>query len=319
MGGNERREVSLVVQWNWSYGVPRHDLNHLYEKAKREQWNATTDLPWQTEFDPARLAIPEPAHPLHGTPMWDKLAPRQRDALRLEHMGYQVNQMLHGEYLAALAISQLVAALPGLDAKSCASIQGVDEIRHTEVMARYVREKLGVQRGQGPVLSMLLEGILVEPEWDMKLLGLYLLEVLARTVFVMMNQVQTEPLFSAIVDRFMDDEHRHIAFGALALTGAVGEMTEPERRTREQRAFELCLYIRDKMVPTDLYKDLGYDARESLAAANQSPYMQAWRQLVFARLVPALNRVGLLTPWLRERLDAEGILAMAPSLEAAID
>lgn len=314
---NERRDVHLAVQWNWSYDTPRHDMSHLYEKAKREQWNATTDIPWDTQFDPRLLAIPEIAHPLHGTPMWEKLSQRERDALCLEQMSYQVNQMLHGEYLAALAISQLVAALPGLDAKSVASIQGVDEIRHTEVMSRYVREKLGVQRNQGPVLQYLLEGILVEPEWDMKLLGLYMLEVLARTVFAMMRQVQTEPLFSTIIDRFTDDEHRHIAFGALALTGAVGELGSNELRVREERSFELCLYVRDKMVPTDLYKDMGYDARESLAASRESPYMQAWLQMVFQRLVPALNRVGLLTPWVRERLDAEGLLAMAPSLDVA--
>lgn len=316
---SERRDVNLAVQWNWSYDPPRHDLDHLYEKAKREQWNASTDLPWDADFDPTRLAVPEAAHPLNGTPMWEKMSQRQRDDLCLEQMAYQVNQMLHGEYLAALAISQLVSSLPGLDAKACASIQGVDEIRHTEVMARYVRDKLGVQRNQGPVLKYLLEGILVEPEWDTKLLGLYLLEVLARVVFVMMNQVQSEPLFSAIVDKFMDDEHRHIAFGALALSGAMSELTSPELRKREERAFELCLYIRDRMVPTDLYKEMGFDARESLAAAKDSPYMRAWQQMVFARLVPALNRVGLLTPWLRDRLDSQGILAMAPAVAEVSD
>ena len=50
-------EVLHVVKDNadalftWDYSLARPQLRKLYEKAKVGQWNATTDLPWDTEVD----------------------------------------------------------------------------------------------------------------------------------------------------------------------------------------------------------------------------------------------------------------------------
>ena len=37
--------------FTWDYSLARPQLRKLYEKAKTGQWNATTDLPWDTEVD----------------------------------------------------------------------------------------------------------------------------------------------------------------------------------------------------------------------------------------------------------------------------
>ena len=48
-------EVEHVVKNNadtiftWDYSLARPSLRRLYEKAKVGQWNATTDLPWDTD------------------------------------------------------------------------------------------------------------------------------------------------------------------------------------------------------------------------------------------------------------------------------
>ena len=44
------------VLFTWDYERSRPALVQLYEKAKRSQWNATTDLPWDTEVDNDKLA-----------------------------------------------------------------------------------------------------------------------------------------------------------------------------------------------------------------------------------------------------------------------
>ena len=50
-------EVSHAVADNadaiftWDYSLARPALRKLYEKAKTGQWNASTDLPWDTEVD----------------------------------------------------------------------------------------------------------------------------------------------------------------------------------------------------------------------------------------------------------------------------
>src|SRR6188474_3711156 len=37
--------------FTWDYTLARPALRKLYEKAKTGQWNATTDLPWDTDVD----------------------------------------------------------------------------------------------------------------------------------------------------------------------------------------------------------------------------------------------------------------------------
>ena len=37
--------------FTWDYTLARPQLRKLYEKAKVGQWNATTDLPWDTEVE----------------------------------------------------------------------------------------------------------------------------------------------------------------------------------------------------------------------------------------------------------------------------
>ena len=39
------------AMFTWDYSLARPQLRKLYEKAKTGQWNATTDLPWDTEVD----------------------------------------------------------------------------------------------------------------------------------------------------------------------------------------------------------------------------------------------------------------------------
>src|SRR5207244_2026228 len=42
--------------FTWDYERSRQPLSKLYEKAKRSQWNARADLPWDTEVDQELLA-----------------------------------------------------------------------------------------------------------------------------------------------------------------------------------------------------------------------------------------------------------------------
>jgi len=50
-------EIEHIVKDNadaiftWDYSLARPGLRRLYEKAKTGQWNATTDLPWDTDVD----------------------------------------------------------------------------------------------------------------------------------------------------------------------------------------------------------------------------------------------------------------------------
>ena len=44
--------TSFDTSYAWNYGSVKDGLRDLYEKSKREQWNGTTQLAWQTSVDP---------------------------------------------------------------------------------------------------------------------------------------------------------------------------------------------------------------------------------------------------------------------------
>ena len=52
-------DLHTDVLFTWDYARSRTALVKLYEKAKTSQWNATTDLPWETEVDWDKLAAAE--------------------------------------------------------------------------------------------------------------------------------------------------------------------------------------------------------------------------------------------------------------------
>ena len=45
-----RDNADAIFTWDYEKGA-RPGLNKLYEKAKTGQWNASTDLDWDTEID----------------------------------------------------------------------------------------------------------------------------------------------------------------------------------------------------------------------------------------------------------------------------
>ena len=49
-------EANIDAAFTWDYDRSRDSLVRLYEKAKTSQWNVTTDLPWETDVDPEKIA-----------------------------------------------------------------------------------------------------------------------------------------------------------------------------------------------------------------------------------------------------------------------
>jgi hypothetical protein len=50
--------TSFDSNYVWNYGSVKEGLRELYEKAKREQWNSTTQLDWALDVDPESEIIP---------------------------------------------------------------------------------------------------------------------------------------------------------------------------------------------------------------------------------------------------------------------
>ena len=227
--------ASYDINYAWNYGSVKEGLRDLYEKAKRDQWNGSVQLAWDTQVDPEGEIIPQIYNPLDDYAPFQKLDEKRVKEFRHATISLQLSQFMHGEQGALIVASQLTGAVPWMDAKYYAATQTMDEARHVEVFARYLREKLEWEWPINPALRQLLDMIICDSRWDMKYLGMQILvEGLAMAAFSNMYQLAVEPLVRDVVHYVMKDESRHVAFGVISLRGYYTDMDATERKEREE-------------------------------------------------------------------------------------
>ncbi|MEE8558544.1 MAG: hypothetical protein V3T14_11740, partial [Myxococcota bacterium] len=78
--------------YTWNYGSVKAGLHELYEKAKREQWNSTTQLAWDTEVDPESEIIPQVFNPLQDYAPYRKLNDKEQARFRHAQIALQLSQ-----------------------------------------------------------------------------------------------------------------------------------------------------------------------------------------------------------------------------------
>ena len=288
--------TSFDTSYVWNYGSVKDGLRDLYEKAKREQWNGTDQLAWDTQVDPEADIIPPNFNPLQDYGPFKALDERGLKKLRHAQISWQLSQFMHGEQGALIVASQLVGAVPWMDAKYYAATQTMDEARHVEVFSRYLREKLEWEWPINPNLKKLLDVIILDSRWDMKYLGMQILvEGLAMAAFGNLYQLAVEPLVKQLVYYVMKDESRHVAFGVLSLRDYYKEMPANELKDREEFVIEACHLMRDRLVGEEVAEHVGFDPKEVKEIVLASPVMKLFRQALFARVVPNIKRLGLLS------------------------
>ncbi len=310
----EQLDCRLDLTYNWGYEKTRQDLRDLYTKAKRSQWISEDTLPWDTYVDPSRPNYPEELLPIYGSAIWDALSEPEKADLRSELSAWLLSQFLHGEQGALMAATQLVATVPDMDSKYYAATQVVDEARHVEVYDRYLHDKIGFSYPISPHLKKLLDLILTDSRWDMKLLGMQIMvEGLALAAFGMIRQTAEEPLLKRLTHYVMLDEARHVAYGVLSLRDFYDDMKESERREREDFVYESAVLMRDRFLFEQVWEKKGMPVAECMRLALQSDSQKMFRQMLFSKIVPAVKRIGLLSPRQRTRFEELGILQFEES------
>ncbi|HEV2369248.1 MAG TPA: ferritin-like domain-containing protein [Acidimicrobiales bacterium] len=316
-------EVGLnsEVLFTWDYERSRPALVKLYEKAKTSQWNATTDLPWETEVDNEKLANEFGAandrfdvvheHPDSPVKSWGE-AEWQR--FRIEMQTWLLSQFLHGEQGALVCTGLITSTVPWIDAKYYAATQVVDEARHVEVFGRYLEDKMGGSYPISPQLGQLLDEIIRDGRWDITYLGMQIMvEGLALAAFGFMHMLTQEPLLKKLLRYVMSDEARHVAFGVLSLKEFYAGLSAAEVRDRQEFAFQAALALRNRFSAQDVWERLGADPRAVIKFLNEhpDPGEQMFQTMLFSKIVPNCKKLGLLDAgdgWLRQKFTEIGII-----------
>jgi len=313
-------EVQHIVKDNadaiftWDYSLARPQLRKLYEKAKVGQWNASTDLDWDTEIDIEQVVSADQSAAASGLTVnhyagtvVENWGDKEWLAFGIDQRRWTLSQFLHGEQGALLCTAKITETVPWYDAKLYASTQVVDEARHVEVFARYLDEKMGGGFQVNAHLRMLLDDIINDSRWDMTYLGMQVMvEGLALAAFGFMHQMTEEPLLKKLLRYVMSDEARHVAFGVLSLKEVYEGMTDAEMKDRQEFAFEAAIRMRDRFLSQEVWEKHGVNPRDVVPLVIKDPTRDVFQQMLFSKIVPNCKKLGLLDrndKWLRRRFE----------------
>ena len=166
-------------------------LAALYEKAKRDFWNETTDIEWDAPLE---------------------MSKEKREALaRVLSITYW------GERAARTVAAQLVSQVEDEDARQALSAQVIEEAKH---VAAFHRLLLRLDRVYPPSFfaKKLLRDLIETQEPIEKMVGMHLfIENIANHTFHTLSEAVEDKTTKSILDMVARDEAKHVAIGVLYL------------------------------------------------------------------------------------------------------
>jgi len=313
-------KASLEAIYNWNYASEIDQLRTLYANALDRQWNAMRDLDWEAEIDRAAFSrtFSLAGVPIQETGFWQDLGEDMRWEVSRRSAAFMLSNFLHGEQGALMVAAQLVNAVPHMDGKFYAATQTLDEARHVEVFAAYIR-KLDEVYPIAPGLKQLLDNVLQADDWKKKAVGMQVVaEGLALYSFRDMRNQTEEPLLKKLLTYVSRDEARHTGYGIKYLSAIVPTLTDAERAELEDFAFESARLLIDSRSGNSiretvfkLWQSLGIDMAAAFASIlkDRDRIVKGMERTggrlgpVRGFVIPTLNTIGLYSARVRGHFD----------------
>ena len=319
-------ENTCPTQWRFEYESTDPELENLYELAKTNQWNVTTDINWDREIRGDADILAREEDPLGRSKFFQTLSKQTQEEVMANQAAFTLSQFLHGEQGALLCCGELVDNVPDVAGKLYAATQVMDEARHVEVFHKYLK-KLDKSYPITDGLKNVLDAILTAETWQAKCVGMQIMvESLAMGSFKNMLVTANDPLLKDIVVLTARDEARHVSFGIISLQHEIPKLPEEDRAKLEDFALTALNVLLGRTGDARLPgRSIGFeqplidagldpaDVQAALAAeykAGGPPRTEA-QPLIHHFMIPNLERVGLISDRIRPAYEEAGFLSGA--------
>jgi hypothetical protein len=315
----------MNIAWTFDYLMSGDKVEDLYRRAKQQQWDSDEYLPWDTVVDPSKPMINDQTGMYHRMPFFSKLSKSQQETFTAHSTAQLLSQFLHGEQGALMTAACVTHSVPDATAKLYAATQTMDEARHVEVYARYC-DKIAIVYPMSPWLKALIDATLKSDRYEKVMIGMNMIvEGLALGAFNNMYRNTQCELLKKLTFNVMRDESRHVSFGHAYLGPVIAKLPEDEIEDLADFAFQaVSILAHSTRADTNASRAdpgfmqvlensnidavdffAGLDEAESLGIAHDLPpgQIHSMKDL----MMPALARVGLLTPTARKKYDDAGI------------
>ena len=325
MNADDIYKNPMAIAWTFDYLLSGDKVEDLYKRAKQDQWDSDQLLNWDTPVDPSKPMINDRSDIYHRMPFFSKLSKSQQETFTAHSTAQLLSQFLHGEQGALMTAACVTHSVPDSTAKLYAATQTMDEARHVEVYARYC-DKIALVYPMSPWLKALIDATLQSDRYEKVMIGMNMIvEGLALGAFNNMYRTTQCELLKAITFNVMRDESRHVSFGHAFLGPEIAKLPEDEREDLADFAFQAInilaggtqtgtlaskvdpgfmeVLYNANIDPEDFFKGME-EAKEAGIMQELPPgQIHALKDL----MLPALARVGLLTPTARKKYEEAGI------------
>jgi hypothetical protein len=318
----------MEIAWTFDYALGRSKVEDLYKRAKQQQWDSDDILPWNTLVDPSKPLVSDRASLFHKMPFFNKLSKSQRETFTAHSTAQLLSQFLHGEQGALMTAACVTHSVPDAKAKLYAASQTMDEARHVEVYAKYC-DKIAMVYPMSPWLKAIIDATLKSDRYEKVMIGMNMIvEGLALGAFSNMYHSTTCPLLKAITYNVMRDESRHVSFGYVYLEPVIAKLDEATREDLAEFAFNAINIIvqattmgeaqglANRLDPgfLEVLANSGIDADDFFKGLEDAKDMGLLQELPPGQvhslkdlMLPAIARVGLITPTIRKKYEEVGI------------
>ena len=318
----------MEIAWTFDYALGHGKVEELYKRAKENQWNSDELLPWDTEVDPSNPLIADRSMLYPQMPFFKKLSKSQQETFIAHSTAQLLSQFLHGEQGALMTAAAVTHSVPDATAKLYAATQTMDEARHVEVYAKYC-DKIAMVYPMSPWLKALIDATLKSDRYEKVMIGMNMIvEGLALGAFNNMYHATTCPLLKALTFNVMRDESRHVSFGHAYLGPVVKKLDEETREDLADFAFNAINIIMqattigetqglaNRADPgfMEVLANAGIDADFFFEGLDEAKEMGILSELPPGQIhslkdlmLPAIARVGLITPRVRKKYEEAGI------------
>jgi len=316
----------MSIAWTFDYLLSGDKVEDLYRRAKQDQWDSDQLLPWDTPVDPSKPLINDRSDIYHRMPFFSKLSKSQQESFTAHSTAQLLSQFLHGEQGALMTAACVTHSVPDATAKLYAATQTMDEARHVEVYARYC-DKIAIVYPMTPWLKDLIDATLKSDRYEKVMIGMNMIvEGLALGAFNNMYRTTQCELLKQLTFNVMRDESRHVSFGHAFLGPVIAALPEDEREDLADFAFQAVSILAQgagtsntlasrvdpgfmevlyncNLDPDDFFKGVQEAHEAGITQELPAGQIHAMKDL----MLPALARVGLLTPTARKKYDEAGI------------
>jgi hypothetical protein len=318
----------MEIAWTFDYALGKNKVEDLYKRAKQNQWDSDALLPWDTKVDPSNPLIADRSSMYFKMPFFQKLSKSQRETFTAHSTAQLLSQFLHGEQGALMTAACVTHSVPDATAKLYAATQTMDEARHVEVYARYC-EKIAMVYPMSPWLKALIDATLKSDRYEKVMIGMNMIvEGLALGAFNNMYHTTNCPLLKQLTFNVMRDESRHVSFGHAYLGPVIARLDDASREELADFTFNaINLIVQATMMGgnqglasrldpgfVQVLNNSEIDEKDFFAGLEEAAKSGIEQELPPGQIhslkdlmLPAIARVGLITPTARKKYEQAGI------------